>query len=286
MNDRLPLIALLLLGACAQPAPEIDTTTAPVVPAPVVTAPPAADVPPGELNYAEVVHPKNARLKIGSQPFGYVASVAALDIRPAIDHKNLQCEFHATTTAFDLGVGTRDAAVRGCYDNPKGQYVHVIVNNKMQYDVWDTAYALPVTPGRNYVLSFLARSYGESVKDLSAFKTNEMILNSDPGGEPKFFWGQEATLFYYLPAGEYKLSEGKRVLLDFYLLNCTPAVGGYNVRATIDGEAYLFSRWAPYYIEGLAPGAHTVRLELLDPNGKLTPGPYNDSGTRTFTVTE
>lgn len=275
----------LLFTACEQPAAEQDPAPASD---PATTSPPVAqrtEVAPGELNYADAIAPPGAKVKVGSRPFGYAAPTAALKLTPSVDHNKLMCEYRTEVTDFDLGARTRDAGERGCYDDPKGQYVHVIVNNRDQYDVRDAAFAVPVNKGRDYVLSFLARSYGESVKDLNAFQNNELVVAGDPGGEPKFFWGQEATLFYYRPYGTYSLGEGKLVLLDFYLLNCTPAPGGYGVRATIDGDAFLLMRWAPYFIEGLAPGEHTVRLELLDPSGKLVPGPYNDSGVRTFNVT-
>lgn len=275
----------LLLTACGEPAPERTTSSTENTP-PAQVAEQPSEVAPGELNYSDAIAPPNAKVKVGSRPFGYVASSASLKMAPSVDHNKFMCEFHAGVTDFDMGARTRDAGERGCYDDPKGQYIHVIVNNRDQYDVRDTVFAVPVNKGRDYVLSFLARSYGESVKDLNAYQNNELVVAGDPGGETKFYWGQEATLFYYKPYGTYRLSEGKLVLLDFYLLNCTPAVGGFSVRATIDGDAFQLTRWAPYFIEGLTPGEHTVRLELLDPAGKPVPGPYNDSGVRTFTVAE
>jgi hypothetical protein len=42
----------------------------------------------------------------------------------------------------------------------------------------------------------------------------------------------------------------------------------------------------PYFIEGLQLGEHTVRLELVDPQGQLVPGPFNDSGERSFKFLE
>ena len=58
------------------------------------------------------------------------------------------------------------------------------------------------------------------------------------------------------------------------------------MRATIDGQPFLLYRWAPYFIEGLELGPHTVRLELLDKDGNLVPGAFNDSGERTFNLLE
>ena len=58
------------------------------------------------------------------------------------------------------------------------------------------------------------------------------------------------------------------------------------VRATIDGAVFTLPNWTPYFIEGLQAGEHTCRIELIDAAGQPVIGPFNDSGDRTFTVTE
>ncbi|HEX8657374.1 MAG TPA: hypothetical protein VF690_07570, partial [Hymenobacter sp.] len=85
------------------------------------------------------------------------------------------------------------------------------------------------------------------------------------------------------PKDTYSGADGKRIMLDFYLVNTTLAPDGNRVRATINGSEFMLDRWMPYQMEGLPAGQNTVKLELIDAAGNLIPGPYN-SVTRTFTV--
>src|ERR1019366_8281957 len=91
-------------------------------------------------------------------------------------------------------------------------------------------------------------------------------------------------VFLSRPKGEYLGDqETKRVMLDFYLVNCDLSVNGYKVRATINGTAFTFAKWAPYMIQGLPLGDNKVKLELIDKNGALVKSPFNGM-ERTFSL--
>jgi hypothetical protein len=45
----------------------------------------------------------------------------------------------------------------------------------------------------------------------------------------------------------------------------------------------MIDEWVPYYIQGLTPGILTVKLELIDADGVLIEGPFNEV-TRTVTL--
>jgi hypothetical protein len=90
-------------------------------------------------------------------------------------------------------------------------------------------------------------------------------------------------MFYSRPKGEYTGEETKRVMLDFYLVNTDLSPEGNKVRATVNGTEFMLDRWLPYAIEGLPMGEITIKLELLDSEGKVLPGPYN-SVERTITL--
>jgi hypothetical protein len=47
----------------------------------------------------------------------------------------------------------------------------------------------------------------------------------------------------------------------------------------------MIDEWVPYYIKGLTPGILTVKLELLNADGILIEGPFNEV-TRTVTLSE
>jgi len=72
-------------------------------------------------------------------------------------------------------------------------------------------------------------------------------------------------------------------MLDFYLVNTELSPEGNKVRATINGTEFMLDRWMPYIMEGLPMGENTVKLELVDNNGNVLPGPFN-SVERTFTL--
>ncbi|MEP2346725.1 MAG: hypothetical protein ABJH96_02975, partial [Algoriphagus sp.] len=91
------------------------------------------------------------------------------------------------------------------------------------------------------------------------------------------------TMIYSRPKGEYTGADTENLLLDFFLLNTTLSETGNKVRATINGQEFMITEWAPYVIKGLVKGEVTIQLELLDADGNLIPGDFNDV-TRTVTL--
>ena len=124
------------------------------------------------------------------------------------------------------------------------------------------------------MLAFLSRSYHESVK--IAEPTSYYIGQFQTGeGEYEEADFSAPHMFYSRPKGTYKGDDTKKLLLDFFLLNTTLSEDGNKVRATINGEEFMISEWAPYVIEGLPLGTVTVKLELIDSEGNPVPGPFN-----------
>ena len=92
-------------------------------------------------------------------------------------------------------------------------------------------------------------------------------------------------MIYSRPKGTYKGGDINNLLLDFFLINVTLGPDGNKVRATINDEVFIIDEWMPYYIQGLTPGILTVQLELIDADGVLIKGPFNEV-TRTMTLIE
>jgi hypothetical protein len=44
---------------------------------------------------------------------------------------------------------------------------------------------------------------------------------------------------------------------------------GYTVVVTVDGQMHEFKEWRPHYVQGLAEGEHTFKLELLKAKKRL-----------------
>jgi hypothetical protein len=196
------------------------------------------------------------------------------------DSSSLDYEFMVTN--YELGVQTADAATRGIANSDKGQHIHFIVNNG-PYQAHYMPGIMNKLPDGNYtVLAFLSRSYHESVKGKNAY----FIENRNLGGVDAPDTDLSAPhLFYSRPKGSYAGEDTKKLMLDFYLINCDLSQNGYNVKATINGEDFMLDEWAPYYIEGLPMGEVTIKLELLDSSGARVESPFNPV-ERTVTLSE
>jgi len=164
----------------------------------------------------------------------------------------------------------------------KGQHIHNIVDNEPYTAHYETTFAKPMTDGSHVVLSFLSRSYHESLKHRAAYDLR--VVNVGANAKPLDIDLSQPHLFYSRPKDTYTGADGKRVMLDFYLVNTVLEPGGNNVRATINGTEFILDKWLPYQMEGLPAGENTVKLELIDRRGNVLPGPYN-SVTRKFTIT-
>ena len=165
----------------------------------------------------------------------------------------------------------------------KGQHIHNIVDNEPYTAHYTTEFTKNIPDGQHVVLSFLSRSYHESLKHRGAYDLRVINVGNTAPATPLNFDVRGQHLFYSRPKDVYSGNDAKKVMLDFYLVNTTLSPGGNKVRATINGAEFMLEQWAAYMMEGLPMGQNTVKLELVDNSGASIPGPYN-SVTRTFTL--
>jgi hypothetical protein len=182
-------------------------------------------------------------------------------------------------TSYKLGEQTTDAPQKNCANSKEGQHIHLIVDNEPYIAKYTDSFDQDISDGDHYILSFLSRSYHESLKTPKAFKAGKVTVKDksfdkmDPVSGP--------MLFYSRPKGLYSGDDGKKVMLDFYLVNTD--LSGLKVEAEINGEKHMIDTWQPYYIEGLPEGDNTIKLSLLDANGQLVNAPLNPV-SRTFKI--
>lgn len=178
---------------------------------------------------------------------------------------------------FEAGAPTAGADARGIAVSEEGQHVHLIVDNEPYIAVYDLSvpYELPeLSPGPHTIRAFPSRQWHESVKAPGAFEMVQFYVGEQRGDLP--LRPGAPVLTYSRPAGTYTGADADSILLDFYVRNAELGPNGHKVRVTVDGAATeLIAAWIPYYLLGLEPGEHTVRLELLDPAGRAVPGAYN-----------
>jgi hypothetical protein len=192
-------------------------------------------------------------------------------------------EFNYELTNFALTKMTGGDHAQHMANSMKGQHIHLIIDNKPYIAEYETKFTQPMEPGQHVVLSFLSRSYHESLKHLGAYDLRTVTVGNAVDTTSARFDAKAPHLFYSRPKDTYAGADAKKIMLDFYLVNTTLAPDGNKVRATINGTEFMLDKWLPYMMEGLPAGQANIKLELVDNNGKLIPGPYN-SVTRTITV--
>ncbi|WP_216679080.1 hypothetical protein [Hymenobacter siberiensis] len=191
--------------------------------------------------------------------------------------------FDYQTTNFQLTKMSGGPHMAEMANSMKGQHIHNIVDNQPYTAHYDTKFTKAIPDGQHVVLSFLSRSYHESLKHLGAYDLTVINVGNTPAPATPIIDVKAPNLFYSRPKDTYSGVDAKRIMLDFYLVNTKLEPGGNRVRATINGTEFMLDQWLPYQMEGLPAGENTVKLELIDGSGNMIAGPYN-SVTRTFTV--
>ncbi len=187
--------------------------------------------------------------------------------------------FHFSVENYTLGKLTDGFDKMHCANSKKGQHIHYILDNAPYVAYYDSVFKELVPNGKHLLLCFLSRSYHESIKNKDAYILTQLTTGSK-SDTLKDYDLNAPYLFYSRPKGEYVGEDTKKVLLDFYLVNTTISPTGNKVRATINGNEFMLTKWVPYVIEGLPLGNNKIKLELLDKDGKLISGIFNDSGER------
>ncbi len=198
---------------------------------------------------------------------------------------------------FPIGYNSdfqRDKEIRN--DN-QGQTIHLFVDDRPYFEINEpiedvtnseeidldqlfiTKLPFKLEDGLHILRVMPVRSFGESLKGDECFAASYFYMNKKSKAAPDL---KRAYLTYNEPEGTFSIE--KPILLDFYISNTQLSQDGYKVRLTIDGsDKRLLTNWTPYYIYGLKKGSHTIKLELLDPQGRVIPSLFEDT-KRTITV--
>lgn len=193
-----------------------------------------------------------------------------------------EVDFAFDVKDYNLGeVTERNGVAANLANSDKGQHIHFILDNEPYSAHYEPEFKREMPEGTHYLVAFLSRSYHESVKNSNSFIAKKMVVGE--GGDDMNVDLEKPTMIYSRPKGEYSGADTENLLLDFFLLNTTLSENGNKVRATINGQEFMITEWAPYVIKGLPKGEVTVKLELLDADGNLIPGGFNDV-TRTVTL--
>ncbi|SEQ66677.1 hypothetical protein [Neolewinella agarilytica] len=191
-------------------------------------------------------------------------------------------KFMYTTTGYEFAQQTPDADALMCANSGKGQHAHLIINNEPYIAKYEPTFEQALPDGDHYILTFLSRSYHESIKTDAAHRA--VMATVKDGAFASTTDIEEPMLFYSRPKGSYVgKANTENIMLDFYPVNVTLGEDGYMVKAEVNGkESFDITEWRPFYLKGLPMGENTVKLTLMK-DGKAVEAPLNPV-TRTFTV--
>ncbi|MDT0678711.1 hypothetical protein [Autumnicola musiva] len=192
--------------------------------------------------------------------------------------------FNFEVQDYELGKQTDSPLASKLANSEKGQHIHFIVDNDPYAAHYEPQFQKDFSEGTHNIVAFLSRSYHESVKNMNSFvaKTFQIGTEKDAGDKVDL---SKPTLIYSRPKGEYSGKDTNNLLLDFFLLNTELSENGNKVKATINDTEFILSEWVPYVINGLPKGKVKIRLQLLDVQGNVVDGAYNDV-TREITLSE
>lgn len=208
---------------------------------------------------------------------------ARLSLNSPGNHDSLKpglYQFNYDSENFELGKVLENPHYPTFREADEGQHIQFSSNNSPVQARNSFHFQNELLKGNNVILAFLSTSYSQSIKSNESFS----LVNYKVGETGRDFDMEAAHLFYSQPSGIYAGLNSEKILLDFFLVNTSLSENGNKVKATINDVSFLLHKWTAYAIEGLHKGTHTIRLELIDQNGNLIPGPFNDSGERTFEI--
>ncbi len=173
---------------------------------------------------------------------------------------------------YELKKQTSATTAGECNNSKDGQHIHFILDNKPYAALYEPkhSFTIPVN-STHYVMSFLSRSYHESLKNPEAGVLLHFAVDAK-GVYKKLDNPATPMLFYSRPKGDYVGNDTKNVLLDFYVYNSTLATEGNKVKATINGNTFTIDKWAPQFIQNAPMGSLKVKLELMDKDGNAIAG--------------
>lgn len=181
-------------------------------------------------------------------------------------------EFNYEIKNYELKGQTSGFCHDQCSNSKDGQHIHLILNNEPYIAKYEPKFEEELKEGHYVALSFLSRSYHESLKHSQAYDLRQFVVGKAPNKNIDL---TQPMLFYSRPKGEYVGNDTKNILLDFYLVNTELSENGNKVKATINGNEFTITQWKPYLIEGLPMGETKIKLELLDKDNKPVKAPFN-----------
>jgi hypothetical protein len=185
--------------------------------------------------------------------------------------------------SFEAGLQTETPRAEAIANSGNGQHVHIIVDGGPYYANYEPGSPFDIgmlEDGAHTAVVFPSRSYHESVKNEGAMDFVNFYVGEEAGDFP--LDPEAPAIIYSRPKGTYSGADAERIMMDFYLYNVELSEDGYSARYEIREKgsdevlaSTTLTEWVPSFVEGLSAGTYIFKLELLDADGNVVPGPLN-----------
>lgn len=178
-----------------------------------------------------------------------------------------------TLSGFDLGVPTPGSLERGLALAAEGQHIRLLVGDRREMVVTDLdepVVLADLPPGIHHLRAVPVTEWYESIKTPGAF-VHRVIQVGEADSAPRQDDGPVLTPVR--PWGDYRGAAADSILVDVHLAGVRLSEDGIRLRLTVEGLGRAeMTRWTPHVMVGLPDGVHTIRLELVDEQGRRLPG--------------
>lgn len=248
---------------------------------------------PDNTDTVAVAPPPPAEITLSDVPASPEFPLAQLSITSVTAEKqgddSVKVTFNYGVKNYELKSQTADAEGKQCNNSAQGQHIHFIIDNQPYAALYEPKHSVtvPLNGDEHYVMSFLSRSYHESVKTKGAALVYHFKLD-EKGKLQKLADPTTPMVFYSRPKGDYLGKDTENVLFDYYVWN-TNLGADHKVNAKINsgGQEKMMdiTNWKPQFLHGLAMGKSSITLTLTDKDGNAVEGPMT-TVTREFSLAQ
>lgn len=213
---------------------------------------------------------------------GAKARFTSLEDGDVLDDNNVSVVVEVEN--YELGIQTDTSRAKEIANSAKGQHVHIILDNDPYFADYEAGVPFDIgvlDEGPHTLIVFPSRSYHESVKTRGLVDIVNFYVGKKEG---EFMLDKsKPQIIYSRPKGKYEGKDAEKIMLDFYIINIKPS-DGYQVKYTIRKNepdavehSITIKEWKPAFVTGLTSGEYIITLQLLDKDGNLVEGPFNNT---------